>query len=74
MTTTIEHQVALARIEEMRRYADATGGTVGRRGDATRGAGHEPSRDGRSQAASFNRRPRPTTLTTDNDRFIRGAE
>ena len=27
----------------MRRYADASGGTVGRRGDATRGAGREPS-------------------------------
>jgi hypothetical protein len=24
MTTTIEHQAALARIDEMRRYADAT--------------------------------------------------
>jgi hypothetical protein len=43
VTTTIEHQAALARIGEMRRYATRPGGTMGQTGDAIRGAGREPS-------------------------------
>jgi hypothetical protein len=43
MKTTIEHQAALARIEEMRRYADETRRHRRRSGDSARGPGHERS-------------------------------
>ena len=72
--TTIEHQAALARIEEMRRYADATRRHRGpkRRRRLAAPATSRPG-DGRLQAASLNRRA-PTHHPHDRRRRCTFAE